>query len=146
MRAEILRRIRLADFNHFNLPTILFLCASLLYAFHGFLHQLIVGGAISSFQHPDERQSRLILMIWIATGGFMSFLGLLPSVLLLLYGAEPEPVRAVLWTNTVALLFLTVHYVLCGVRHLPKPLRVGFYFTIFYAIANLAFLFTYPRF
>ncbi len=135
----------MSDLNHLNLPTVLFLCASLLYAFHGFLHQLIVGGAISVFQHPDERQSRLILMIWITTGGFMSFLGLLPSVLLLLYGAEPEPVRAVLWMNTIALGFLGVHYILCGIRQLPKPLRMGFYFTIFYAIANLTFLFSYGK-
>ncbi|TGK01654.1 hypothetical protein EHO59_11110 [Leptospira semungkisensis] len=136
----------MSDLSHLNLPTIIFLCVSLVYAFHGFLHQLIVGGAISVFQHPDERQSRMILMIWIATGGFMSFLGLLPTVLLLLYGAEPEPVRAVLWTNTLALGFLAVHFVLCGVMRLPRPLRMGFYFTVAYAVSNLIFLFTYGKF
>ncbi|WP_367897714.1 hypothetical protein AB3N61_12205 [Leptospira sp. WS58.C1] len=135
----------MSDLNHLNLPTILFLCVSLVYAFHGFLHQLVVGGAISVFQHPDERQSRMILMVWIATGGFMSFLGLLPTVLLLLYGADSEPVKAVLWTNTLALCFLAVHFVLCGVIKLPRPLRIGFYFTISYAVANLVFLFTYGK-
>ncbi|EQA36830.1 hypothetical protein LEP1GSC047_3086 [Leptospira inadai serovar Lyme str. 10] len=126
--------------NHFDVPTLLFLCISILYAGHGFIHQLIVGGAISVFQHPDERQSRLILMIWIATGGFMSFLGLLPTTLLLLFGPEPAPVKAALWTNFIALGFLAFHSIICGLKQLPKPLRVGFYFTLAFAVAHLAFL------
>ncbi|WP_246032171.1 hypothetical protein [Leptospira fluminis] len=130
----------------FDLPTILFLAASILYAGHGFLHQLIVGGAISAFQHPDERQSRLILMIWIATGGFMSFLGLLPATLILLFGADPAPVRAALWTNFIALGFLAFHSIVCGIQYLPKPLRIGFYFTSAFAVCHLLFLVTYGKF
>ncbi|PJZ68625.1 hypothetical protein CH373_16650 [Leptospira perolatii] len=127
--------------NHLDLASIIFLCISIVYAVHGFLHQLIVGGAIAVFQHPDERQSRLLLMVWIATGGFMSFMGLLPAVLLILYGIEPAPVKAVLWTNLLSLTFLCIHSILCGLRQLPKPVRVGFYLTVIFTFAHIVFLF-----
>ena len=64
----------------------------------GMFHQLIVGGAVmvAKHHHPDEKEARLFVMAWVAQGGFMAFLGLVPATMLFLYGVNTPPVHTVL--------------------------------------------------
>nr|OBZ98479.1 Uncharacterized protein A9P81_3563 [Leptospira interrogans serovar Copenhageni/Icterohaemorrhagiae] len=68
------------SFEHIHFAEVILIVSGIIYTLHGLIHQLIVGAAVGFFQYPEERQSRLILMMWITTGAFMSFLGFLPAI------------------------------------------------------------------
>ncbi|TGK29073.1 hypothetical protein EHQ12_01200 [Leptospira gomenensis] len=127
------------SFEHIRFPEILLIAAGILYTLHGLIHQLIVGAAVGFFQFPGERQSRLILMMWITTGAFMSFLGFLPALLLLFYGPI-APVTAVLITEAVAVGFLTLHIYVSGYKTHTQPVKIGFFFSLGFTIVLVGYL------
>ncbi|PJZ52813.1 hypothetical protein [Leptospira adleri] len=127
------------SFEHIHTAEIILILSGTLYTLHGLIHQLIVGAAVGFFQFPDERQSRLILMMWITTGAFMSFLGFLPSILILFYGPQPAVV-ATLIAETVAIGFLTLHIFLSGYKTHTKPVKIGFFFSLGFTLILAGYL------
>ncbi|MBW0432013.1 hypothetical protein [Leptospira yasudae] len=127
------------SFEHIHFAEIILIASGILYTLHGLIHQLIVGAAVGFFQFPDERQSRLILMMWITTGAFMSFLGFLPAALILFFGPQP-PVLAALITEAIAVGFLTLHIYLSGYRTHPQPVKIGFFFSLAFTIILVGYL------
>ncbi|XDD51301.1 hypothetical protein AB3N59_05930 [Leptospira sp. WS92.C1] len=127
------------SFEHIHFPEIVLITAGIIYTLHGLIHQLIVGAAVGFFQFPDERQSRLILMMWIVTGAFMSFLGFLPAFLILFYGPLPS-VIATLITEAVAIGFLSLHLYLSGYRTHTQPVKIGFFFSLGFTIVLIGYI------
>ncbi|EMJ94179.1 hypothetical protein [Leptospira alstonii] len=127
------------SFEHIHVPEIVLISSGILYTVHGLIHQLIVGAAVGFFQFPEERQSRLILMMWITTGAFMSFLGFLPAILILFFGPQP-PVVAVLIAETIAVGFLSLHIFLSGYRTHTQPVKIGFFFSLCFTIVLALYL------
>ena len=93
----------------------------------GMFHQLIVGGAVmvAKHHHPDEKEARLFVMAWVAQGGFMSFLGLIPATMLFLYGVNTPPVHTVLAVSALALILLSLHVFLTGFGTHIRPIQIG---------------------
>lgn len=93
----------------------------------GMFHQLIVGGAVmvARHHHPDEKEARLFVMAWVAQGGFMTFLGLLPAAMLFLYGPSTPPVHTVLAISALSLLLLSLHVFLTGFGTHIRPIQIG---------------------
>lgn len=114
------------SFEHIHFAEIILITSGIIYALHGLIHQLIVGGAVGFFQLREEKQSRLILMMWITTGAFMSFLGFLPAILILLFGPQP-PVIATLIAEIIAVGFLSLHIFLSGYRTHTQPVKIVFF-------------------
>ncbi|MBM9576433.1 hypothetical protein JWG45_04615 [Leptospira sp. 201903070] len=129
------------SFEHIHTAEIILIASGILYTLHGLIHQLIVGAAVGFFQFPDERQSRLILMMWITTGAFMSFLGFLPSILILFYGPQPAVV-ATLITENIAIGFLTLHIFLSGYKTHTQPVKIGFFFSLGFTVILAGYLFS----
>ncbi|WP_078128814.1 hypothetical protein [Leptospira alexanderi] len=129
----------MSSFEHIHFAEIILITSGIIYALHGLIHQLIVGGAVGFFQLREERQSRLILMMWITTGAFMSFLGFLPAILILLFGPQP-PVIATLIAETIAVGFLSLHIFLSGYQTHTQPVKIGFFFSLGFAIVLILYL------
>lgn len=127
------------EFTAFEITLIVL---SLAYAVHGLIHQLVVGGAISIYPGMNEKQTRLILMSWIATGAFMSFLGFIPAILIFFFHAYSPVMKSLLLLETIALLFLGIHIYLSGHSTHPKPVRIGMIMSFVLAIAFGSFLVT----
>ncbi|EKT86185.1 hypothetical protein QMM42_14660 [Leptospira santarosai] len=129
----------MSSFEHIHFAEIILIVSGIVYTLHGLIHQLIVGAAVGFFQLREEKQSRLILMMWIATGAFMSFLGFLPAILILLFGPQP-PVVATLIAETIAVCFLSLHIFLSGYRTHTQPVKIGFFFSLGFVIVLLFYL------
>ncbi|WP_061232972.1 hypothetical protein [Leptospira noguchii] len=127
------------SFEHIHFAETILIVSGIIYTLHGLIHQLIVGAAIGFFQYPEERQSRLILMMWITTGAFMSFLGILPTILILFFGPQP-PVITTLIVETVAVGFLSLHIFLSGYKTHTQPIKIGFFLSLVYTIVLTAYL------
>lgn len=99
-------------------------------------HQLIVGGAVmvAKHHHPDEKEARLFVMAWVAQGGFMTFLGLLPAAMLFLYGVHATAVHTALAMSALALILLSLHVFLTGFATHIKPIRIGAVLELAYGI------------
>jgi len=91
----------------------------------GVFHQLIVGGAAATIKHPEESEARLFVMSWVAQGGFMTLLGILPATMLFFYGISPAPVHTVLVLCALALILLSSHVVLTGLSTHLRPIQIG---------------------
>jgi len=93
----------------------------------GMFHQLIVGGAamVAKHHHPDEKEARLFVMAWVAQGGFMTFLGLIPATMLFLYGPLAPAVHTVLAISALALILLSLHVFLTGFGTHIRPIQIG---------------------
>ncbi|WP_061247474.1 hypothetical protein [Leptospira noguchii] len=127
------------SFEHIHFAETILIVSGIIYTLHGLIHQLIVGAAIGFFQYPEERQSRLILMMWITSGAFMSFLGILPTILILFFGPQP-PVITTLIVETVAVGFLSLHIFLSGYKTHTQPIKIGFFLSLGYTIVLTAYL------
>ncbi|TQE81766.1 hypothetical protein [Leptospira noguchii] len=127
------------SFEHIHFAETILIVSGIIYTLHGLIHQLIVGAAIGFFQYPEERQSRLILMMWITTGAFMSFLGILPAILILFFGPQP-PVITTLIVETVAVGFLSLHIFLSGYKTHTQPIKIGFFLSLVYTIVLTVYL------
>ncbi|AYV54993.1 hypothetical protein [Leptospira kmetyi] len=127
------------SFEHIHFAEIILIASGILYTLHGLIHQLIVGAAVGFFQFPDIRQSRLILMMWITTGAFMSFLGFLPAALILFFGPQPAVV-ATLITEAIAVGFLSLHIYLSGYKTHTQPVKIGFFFSLGFTIVLAGYL------
>ncbi|MBE7439339.1 MAG: hypothetical protein HS115_12845 [Spirochaetales bacterium] len=106
----------------------------------GFFHQLIVGAAVTLVKDLEDNSARLLVMSWVAQGAFMTFLGLLPAALLLLYGPLVPAVGAVLFLCAMALLFLSGHVLVTGYATHIKPIRIGALIEFVYGIYLLTVL------
>ena len=91
----------------------------------GLFHQLIVGGAITIFKNIEENEARLFIMGWVAQGGFMVFLGIVPPLLIWLFGMQQEVVRTIMAINGASLLLLGAHVFFTGFSTHIKPIRIG---------------------
>ncbi|HMU85978.1 MAG TPA: hypothetical protein PKX74_14640 [Leptospiraceae bacterium] len=100
----------------------------------GMFHQLIVGGAVSMIKHPDDSEARLFVMSWVAQGGFMSFLGVIPATLLLIYGPSTAAVHTVLSLSALALILLSSHVFLTGFKTHLRPIQIGASLELIYGI------------
>ena len=97
----------------------------LVLAFWGFFHQLIVGGAATTFQHLEEKQARLIVMTWVAQGAFMSYVGLMTAALLFFFGSATPAVMTALLMTGIALVLLAAHVFVTGYSTFMGPIRTG---------------------
>ncbi len=77
------------------------------------------------FQDLSETGARLFIMCWVAQGAFISFLGVLPAVVLLLHDAFTPEVHTVLVMAGVALMLLAGHVFITGFSTHLKPIRIG---------------------
>ena len=91
----------------------------------GLFHQLIVGGSISLFPGLSDRGARVLVMGWVAQGAFMSFLGVLSAVMMLLHDVFTPEVHTVLIMSGIAMLFLAGHVYVTGFKTHMKPIRIG---------------------
>ncbi|MCE9596884.1 MAG: hypothetical protein K8S54_02865 [Spirochaetia bacterium] len=100
----------------------------------GVFHQLIVGAAASLMKHPDDNEGKLFVMSWVAQGGFMTFLGIVPATMLFLYGISPPAVHTVLTLSALALLLLSGHVFLTGISTHLKPIQIGAVLELIYGV------------
>ncbi len=109
----------------------------LLLAAWGLFHQLIVGGAVTMFKDLETNGSRLLVMSWVAQGAFMSFAGLLSSVMLLLHDIQSAAVHTVLIMCGLSMLFLFGHVMVTGYSTHIKPVRIGAICKLLYGAAMI---------
>ena len=109
-------------------------------AFWGLFHQLIVGGAATIFKNVSEHEARLFVMSWVAQGGFMTFAGLLPALLLLFHNSVDPAVRTVIGVTGLALILLAGHVLLTGFRTHVRPVRIGAIFELVFGLYLLTLL------
>ena len=91
----------------------------------GLFHQLIVGAAATMFKEMSENEARLFVMTWVAQGAFMSFTGILASLLLFFYGLLAGPVQITLLLTGISMLLLSGHVLMTGYRTHVGPIRTG---------------------
>jgi hypothetical protein len=109
----------------------------------GFFHQLIVGGAVTLLKNVEDQSARLMVMSWVAQGAFMSFLGILPASLLLIYGLLAAAIKTVLFICSCALLFLAGHVIATGYGTHIKPIRIGAFLELIYGFYLLMLIFLF---
>ncbi|MCR9143919.1 MAG: hypothetical protein NXI24_16860 [bacterium] len=107
----------------------------------GLFHQLIVGAAATMFKDMSEKEARLFVMTWVAQGAFMTFTGILASVLLFFYGLQAGPVQITLLLTGLAMLLLSGHVVLTGYRSHVGPIRTGAMLEMIFGIICLVSVF-----
>lgn len=106
----------------------------------GLFHQLIVGGAATMFKDISENEARLFVMSWVAQGGFMTFAGLAPAVMLLLHGPYTEGVQTICILSGIALVLLSVHVFATGFKSHLKPIRIGAVLELTYGVYLLGYV------
>jgi hypothetical protein len=109
----------------------------------GLFHMLIVGGAVTIFKNIEESEARIFMMGWVAQGGFLSFLGLTPPLLVWLFGMHQEIVRTTMGLCGVTLLMLSAHVYISGYSTHIKPIRIGTLLTTVYGFFLLLALFLF---
>lgn len=100
----------------------------------GVFHQLIVGAAASLNKHPDDNEGRLFVMSWVAQGGFMTFLGVVPAAMLILYGISPPAVHTILTLSALALILLSGHVFFTGISTHLRPIQIGAVLELIYGV------------
>ena len=106
----------------------------------GLFHMLIVGGAVTIFKNIEENEARILIMGWVAQGGFMAFLGIVPPLLLWLFGMHQEIVRVMMALCGASLLLLATHVFASGYSTHIKPIRIGAILMLTYGIFLVALL------
>lgn len=106
----------------------------------GLFHMLIVGGAVTIFKNMEETEARIFIMGWVAQGGFIAFLGIVPPLLVWLFGMHQEIVRTVMAFCGISLLLLTGHVFLSGFGTHIKPIRIGAILMLTYGLYLLSVL------
>ena len=106
----------------------------LLLAFWGLFHQLIVGSAASLFSNTEAAQLRIVVMSWVAQGAFISFGGILPAVLLFFHGLGSAAVQTAVLLSGIALIFLSIHIFISGIKRDLRPIFAGACLQLFYGI------------
>lgn len=109
-------------------------------ALWGLFHQLIVGSVVSMLQNEEGPVVRLLVVAWVAHGAFLSFCGLLPSLLLFFHGAHYAPVQTAMLLSAAALLILSIHTYISGFATHPRPLRISFYLGMAYSFYLFLFV------
>lgn len=112
----------------------------LVLAFWGLFHQLIVGSAASMFKGLGSTELRIVVMSWVAQGAFLSFCGVLSSVLLFFHGLNSAAVQTALLLCGTALIFLSIHIYISGIKKHLRPLRIGAFLQLFYGIYLLVLI------
>lgn len=120
---------------------ILIITLGVLLAGWGLFYMLIVGGAVTMFKNLEESEARIFIMAWVAQGGFIGCLGLLPALLVWLFGLHQEIVRTVIGLDAVALLLLAAHVYLTGFSTHIKPIRIGTMLKSLYGLVLLGAIF-----
>lgn len=105
----------------------------------GIFHQLIVGGIVTRLTEAEEKDLRLYLMAWITHGAYVSFCGILPAILLILYPLYEPSLFTTLFIISIATMILAIHIGISGLKYKIIPITLEFIFLIIYSI----FLFVY---
>ncbi len=105
----------------------------------GLFHQLIVGG-VASLYRISGNEGKIIVLSWIAHGGYISFLGFLPALQIFLHGIHSPEVISMLIILEIALFLLIVHSFISGFKTHPRPVKIGIYLKILFFLNILAAL------
>ena len=100
----------------------------------GLFHQLIVKSTVSLLHTVSPKNVRIVVMSWVAQGAYMSFTGILSSVILILYQIDLPVVHLILFMCSFAMLFLAGHVLITGFRAHMKPIRIGAFIEIIYGV------------
>ncbi len=115
-----------------------------LIAILGLVHQFRSRKALAFMNLEGKYQSRAFVLGWLSKGAFLSFCGISPALLLLLYSREDPSLLASLLLHAAALLFLafyTIHSRLSG--QLPG-LRTAALLEICYGLYLILFVVLAP--
>ena len=104
----------------------------------GLFHQLIVGAAVTLYRDLDDTAARIMVMSWVSQGAFMSFCGILSTLLVFFYGLRSDAVQTALILCSAGMLFLSGHVVVSGYRAHLKPIRIGAVISGTYGLVLLA--------
>ena len=108
-----------------NIVEALVIVCGVVLAAWGLFHQLIVGAAVTMYRDLDESASRIMVMTWVAQGAFMSFSGILSTLLVFFHGLRSDAVQTTLVLCSAGMLFLSGHVFISGYRAHLKPIRMG---------------------
>lgn len=128
--------MNLFDLDFFETMTIVL---GVLMGCWGLFHQLIVGG-VASLYRISGNEGKIIVLSWIAHGGYISFLGFLPAIQIFLHGIQNPGNVSMLVILEIALFLLIVHSFISGFKSHPRPVKIGIYLKILFFVNILTAL------